>query len=93
MWWMGLVAAVAALPIVVRLCRRRAERQRIDRIRVAVECSLSALKQPDGSPRSGVVDPPTSDSVSPSGSAVRPLRRVVLGVLDLGTTLAPRRVA
>lgn len=45
------------------------------------------FKQPDGSPGTGVVDPPTSDSVSPLGSAVRCRRRVVLSAPDLGTAL------
>lgn len=89
MWWIatGLVAAVLALPLALRLLRRRAERVRIDRIKTAVDCSLSALKQPDGTQ---ALDPPTEGSLSRRDCAVRPRRRVVLSANDLSTTLARR---
>lgn len=88
MWWIatGLAAAVLALPFALRLLRRRAERLRIDRIRDAVERSLSALKQPDGT---SALDPPTEGSLSRRDCAVRPQRRVEFGVIDLNSTLAP----
>lgn len=101
---MGTLAA-ACLALVPVYGRRRAERARLDMIRARVEASLSellkhdlpvtpffsdGLKQPDGSPGTGVGAPPTSDSASPSGSAVRCRRRVVLGdPRTLSTTLAP----
>ncbi len=95
-WWtaMGHVADCMALALMVRHRRRRAERVRLNRIRDAVDRSLSALKQPDGSPTScsdrGVA-PPTFASVaaSPAGSAVRCRRRVVLSASSLSTTLGP----
>jgi hypothetical protein len=105
-WWISMGISVAAcLALVPVYGRRRARRARLDMIRARVEASLSELlkhdlpvtpffsdgpKQPDGSPGTGVVVPPTSDSDSPSGSAVRCRTRVVLGdTRNLSTTLAP----
>ena len=105
-WWIAvgiLAAACLALVSLNRHLQRRAERVRIDRIRAAIDLSLSAqtlpyfsgtsapelnLKQPDDL----ASNPPTEGSpLSLSEDCVvRPRRRVVLGGPDLSTALPPR---
>lgn len=107
MWWwaMGCLAAAGLALASVRYRRRRAERLRIDRIRAAVERSLSAVLTPahevTASPSSAGPQPPDGtlalDSPDRGQALPRqpvpsgPRRRVVLSANDLSATLAPPR--